>query len=349
MTRCAFLIPGDLGLPTGGYVYDRRVLRLLEAHGVSVSHVALPGGYPDPSPDELARTAEIVAGLAPDCVLLIDGLAYGAMPETLIAGFGRPIVALCHHPLGLEAGLTPERAQALLRSEAAALARAAEVIVTSAETRAIVSTQLGFPAGRITVAEPGVDPAPRARGTGSPVRLLAVGSLVPRKGYGDLIAALAGLVDLEWTLGIAGADDRHPEEARRLRARLAAAPALGARVELLGAVEEARLNHLYDRADVFVMTSRYEGYGMVLAEAMARGLAIVTSLSGAAAAQAPATAALKYPPGDVAALAAALRRVIESSGLRAEMARASWAFGQQLPRWDATAGTIASVLRRTAA
>ena len=102
-----FAIPGDITLPTGGYAYDREVLARLPAAGVDVAHLALPGGYPEPSSEDLARTAEQIAATPPGAVLLIDGLAYGAMPAELIARFDRPIVALVHHPLCLEAGVAP--------------------------------------------------------------------------------------------------------------------------------------------------------------------------------------------------------------------------------------------------
>ncbi|MDX2158159.1 MAG: glycosyltransferase family 4 protein [Hyphomicrobiaceae bacterium] len=348
MPDCAFLVPGDLALPTGGYTYDRRLLALLGSSGIDVAHIELPASFPSPMPADLARTAEIVANLNNASVLFIDGLAYGAMPVDLLRSFSKPIVALCHHPLGYEAGLAPERAAALIASEKAALAYADAVIVTSGETRASLVGDFDVPAARITVAEPGVDPAPRARGTGSPVQLLAVGSVVPRKAYGHLLSALEGLAQFDWSLAIVGADDRHPDEPRRLR-QIIDDRSLAGRVTLAGAVDEVGLNRHYDAADVFVMTSLYEGYGMVLAEAMARGLPIVTSECGAAAARAPQTAALKSAPGDVLALRAALRRVIEDADLRQDMARASWVAGQQLPRWEETARTVAAVLRRIGA
>jgi glycosyltransferase involved in cell wall biosynthesis len=348
MTPCAFLIPGDLALPTGGYAYDRRLLAMLGSHGVDVGHVELPGGFPAPSPQELERTAELARTLPAKAVLLIDGLAYGAMPVELIdtlRGPGRRIVALCHHPLGYEAGLAPERSKELHASETAALAKADAVVVTSGETMDRLVKEFGVPSGRITVAEPGVEPAPRSRGTGKPVRLLAVGTLVPRKGYGDLVDGLSRIKDLDWEMTIAGADDRHPQEAQRIR-RLVAAAGLTDRVEIPGAVGDDRLHRLFDAADLFVMTSLYEGYGMALAEAMARGLPIVTTRCGAAAALVPDEAASKIAPGDSVALGAALRAMIGDDRLRGQKARASWLAGQQLPRWEDTARIVAEVIRR---
>jgi len=205
----------------------------------------------------------------------------------------------------------------------------------------------GVPAGRITVALPGTDPAPRAHGTGSPLQLLAVGSIVPRKGYDVLVRALDSLRDRDWRLAIAGADDRSPATALALRAQVATC-GLAERVAIKGAISDRNLNQLYSSADIFVMPSLFEGYGMVLAEAMSRGLPIVCTTGGAASETAPDEAALKVAPGDDIALAEALSRVMDDERLRLSMAKASWVAGLSLPRWDDTARVIASVIRKVA-
>lgn len=348
MANVEFLIPGDLDLPTGGYTYDRRLLALLPAHGVTARHIALPGSYPSPTERDLAETARLIDGLPTDAVLLIDGLALGAMPAWLVSSLARPLVALCHHPLCLEAGLSEARKAELKASECEALARAAAVIVTSPHTRALLVRDFGVPANRITVALPGTDPAPRAEGTGKPLRLLAVGSIVPRKGYDVLVRALDRLKEHDWQLVIAGADDRSPETTTALRA-LVAAHSLDDRITIAGAVPDAQLSQLYSDADVFVMPSLFEGYGMVLAEAMSRGLPIVCTTGGAAAETAPDTAAIKVAPGDHIELANALDRVMRDAPLRQSMAKASWVAGLSLPRWEDTTRTIAGVLKKVAA
>jgi len=131
LTETIFAIPGDLASPTGGYAYDRRVLAHLPAFGLPVRHVALPASYPSPSPGDLEITRKVLASTPPDATLLIDGLAYGAMPEHVIRGLGHRIVALVHHPLCLESGLSDARRDELAALERQALAAAAHVIVTS--------------------------------------------------------------------------------------------------------------------------------------------------------------------------------------------------------------------------
>ncbi len=153
-----------------------------------------------------------------------------------------------------------------------------------------------------------------------------------RKGYDILIEALAPLAGGNWHLTIAGASDRDVETATRLRKAIMAT-GLRAQVTLAGAVTEAELARLYARADVFVMSSRYEGYGMALAEAMARGLAMVTTTGGAAAETVPDGAAIKVPPEDTKALSDGIAQVLADASFRRRLADASWAAGQVLPSW----------------
>ncbi len=343
MPDVAFAIPGDLLTPTGGYAYDRRVLSLLPSYGINAGHIVLPGSFPSPSPADLTETERLLAATPPKAKLLIDGLAYGAMPADLVARLGRRIIALVHHPLALEAGLTDARKAELHASERAALAQARHVIVTSRSTADSLVADYAVPAARITVAEPGTEPAPRATGTGTPMQLLAVGAVVPRKAYDVLVAALAPLADLDWRLIITGVLDRSPETVAALRGAIAASP-VGDRIQLTGAVVPATLERYYASADVFVSPSLYEGYGMVLAEAMARGLPIVCTTGGAAAETVPDGAALKVAPGDAAALSQALRQVLTAKKLRRAMADASWDAGRQLPTWSETARRIAAAI-----
>lgn len=346
MIAARFLVPGDLATPTGGYAYARRLLADLADHDVDVTAVALPGSFPHPTPGDLAATATAFASTPQDAVLLVDGLAYGALPPEIVASAGScPIVALVHHPLGLEAGLGADEALRLMASERAALALASRVVVTSRFTRSLLVAEFGVPAGRISVAEPGTDPAPRAAGSGSrQVSLLAVGAVTPRKGFDLLVQALATLADLDWHLTIAGACDRSPDHAAALRRAIAAA-GLYERVTLAGTVSPSRLAHLYDHADILVSPSLFEGYGMALAEALAHGLPVVATTGGAAAETLPDAAGIKVPPGDTSALATALRPLIGDPERRRAAADAAWAAGRTLPRWNETAAIVAAALK----
>lgn len=347
MSGIAFAIPGDLELPTGGYGYDRRLLAEWRETGVAARHLALPGSFPNPTAGDLDETSRLLLSQASDSILLIDGLAFGAFRENIAASLAGRVVALVHHPLSLETGTAPERARELRASETAALAHAAAIVVTSPATKRLLVADFGVSDARITVAVPGVDAAPRAQGgpRGGGPNLLAVGSLVPRKGYDVLVSALTGVVDRNWSLTIIGAQDRAPRTTHALKAQIAAA-GLQDRITLAGAVDDATLARAYDTADLFVMPSLFEGYGMVLTEALARGLPVLCTTGGAAADTAPDAAALKVAPGDVEALAKALAGLIDAPARRAAMADAAWAASAALPRWRETAAIVAEVCRK---
>jgi len=236
----------------------------------------------------------------------------------------------------------------LLASERAALAAVQGVVVTSPSTARMVASDYPVPAERITIAKPGSDPAPLAHGSrDGVVQLLSVGAIVPRKGFDVLIAALATLIDLPWRLTIAGDRTRDPTASARLDADIAI-HALGNRIAAPGAVSSQRLATLYAEADVFVLASRFEGYGMAYAEAVAHGLPVIGTVAGAIPDTVPPDTGLLVTPGDVTALAEALRRVIGDDSLRRRLAGAARAAAPQLPTWRQSAEIFAHALEALA-
>lgn len=342
--RLVLAFPGDLATRTGGYLYDRRVALELEARGWRVNRLSLPAGFPFPSPADLAVTREQLERSAAASTVLVDGLALGAMPALAAEVASRlDLFALVHHPLCLETGLAKAQAAALEQSERAALAKVLGTIVTSRRTAATLVTLLGVPEERITVAVPGTDPAPLAMGSTDAVcRMLCVGTVSPRKGQELLVQALAE-VRGDWQLVIVGSLERAPPTAKRLHSVIVAA-GLGDRVRLRGELGEADLAAAYAVADLFVSASLYEGYGIGLAEALARGLPIVAAAGGAVADTVPASAGLLVPPGNVSALRSALRRCIEDPALRARLRHGAIEARTGLPTWAATAARVEAAL-----
>lgn len=327
-------IPGDPETPTGGYVYDRRVI---EASAGALAPLALPGGFPFPDPAALeAAIAAIATSTQP---VIVDGLAYGAFPTGLIESLPRRPLALCHHPLGMETGLDPDLAKRWIKAERAALARAAHVIVTSAATKRLLVAEFGLNAAGVTVASPGLDPAPPATGGAGPPMILTVASLTPRKDHATLVAALARLAaarpELDWRAVFAGPLDRAPATAAAIRDAIRDA-GLRDRIEIIGAVNPAALDALYGRASIMALPSRYEGYGMVFAEAMMRALPVVACKIGAEGASGPPSAMRLVPVGDAPALAAALEWFLENPARRQNAGRRARAHALTLPGWAET-------------
>lgn len=345
----AFAVPGDLATPTGGYAYDRRMMAELGDLGWRIDLLDLGEGFPWPSQAARETAWTRLLAIPTGRAVVVDGLALGVLPEAASQLSGHnPLLALVHHPLALEAGLSIEQADALRASERAALAAVQGVVVTSAATARLVAADYGVSAGRISVARPGSDPAPLAQGSQDGiVRLLSVGAVVPRKGFDVLIAALATLPDLPWQLTIAGDRTRDRHAAARLDADIAR-HALENRVAALGAVSPQRLAALYTGADVFVLASHFEGYGMAYADAIAHGLPVIGTSGGAIPDTVPPEAGLLVAPGDIPALAHALRRVIGDAALRRHLAGAARAAAPQLPTWRQSAEIFARALERLA-
>ena len=344
MIAAAFAVPGDIKLATGGYAYARAILARMPDCQIRLQHVPLEGSFPHPTRSHLDDCAQALQALTPALPTIVDGLAFGTFPSAVMERINHlRLIALVHHPLSLERGLSRQRRDELFRTERDALAQAAAVITTSDYTARELVDDFGVGATKITVAEPGTSPAARAIGTGAPVQILSVGSLVPRKGYPVLINALAPLRALAWHLTIVGAP-RDQQEAAKIEA-LIGRHGLTAKITLAGEVSLADLNALYQRADLFVMASHHEGYGMVLGEAMARGLAIVTTRAGAASETVPDQVAIKVMPGDADALTGAISTMLVDEPQRRALADASWTCGQALPDWQETAARIGEVIR----
>jgi glycosyltransferase involved in cell wall biosynthesis len=340
--RLAFAVPGDLSTPTGGYAYDRRIIAELGNLGWQVDIVDLGQGFPFPSDATRTMAHERLRAIPADRLVVVDGLALGVLPESARAL--HRLLALVHHPLAVESGISAEQAASLRVSEQAALSAARHVVVTSAATAQQLSSHYAVPAERITVVRPGSDPVPPARRRAdNTVRLLAVGAVVPRKGYDVLIAALETLPDLQWSLTIAGDCTRSPKAAAQLKADIER-HGLGRRVAVLGAVSAQQLGKLFAQADIFALASRFEGYGMAYAEAIAHGVPVVGTNAGATPGTVPANAGLLVAPDDAPAFASALRRLIGNGDERRRFADAARVAAQHLPTWPDSAKLFAHAL-----
>jgi glycosyltransferase involved in cell wall biosynthesis len=347
--RVVFAVPGSLDTPTGGYVYDRRIMAELRQLGWNVDYLNIGDGFP--APDEKTRSAarSLLSAIPVGEPIVLDGLALGVLPD-VAAELARqhPLVALVHHPLALESGLTTERANALRRSERAALAEVREVVVTSPATAKLVVSDYGVPANHITVARPGNDPVlPSAREPNDVPHLLSVGAVVPRKGFDILVSALAALADVPWRLTIVGDLTRDPNQAAKLEV-LISRHGLTDRIETIGTISPSLLAILFGKADLFVLASRFEGYGMAYAEALSHGLPVVGTTAGAIPDTIPKGAGLLVPPDEPAALAAALRSVIVDADRRRLLSEAALVAARTLPTWQQSASIFAATLDRLA-
>jgi glycosyltransferase involved in cell wall biosynthesis len=349
VTEVHFIVPEGIdepARPSGGNTYDRKVCLGLAELGWAVHEHAVPGDWPRPGEAGHAGLARAVREIPDGAVVLLDGLIASTAPETLVPQ-GRRLrqVVLVHMPLGHRP--PDDEAGAVRAREREVLAAAAAVVTTSAWSRRRLGELYALPADRVHVAEPGVDAARLAPGSAAGDALLCVAALTPDKGHDLLLDGLAKASDLSWHCACVGSVARDPAFAAGVRRR--AQNSLGDRVRFPGPRTGEELDRAYAAADLLVLASHAETYGMVVTEALARGLPVLaTEVGGVTEAlghgEDGARPGLLVPPGNPAALGAALRRWLGDAGLRARLRRAARERRASLPRWPATTAVLAGVL-----
>lgn len=343
-----FCVPGDIQTRTGGYGYDRQIVTGLRELGWKVNVRQLDASFPFPTATALQAARAELSALPDGSLVLLDGLAFGAMPGIAESQAQRlKLVALVHHPLALESGLEEHHRLALYHGERRALAAARAVIVTSRAT-ALGLADYAVPSGKITVVEPGTAAAPVAPGSRSEcLHLLCIASLSTRKGHDVLFAALLDLLDHDWRLTLVGGEPPGSRIMSRMRAQLESY-GFADRVTFLGVGDDEVVATEYARADVFVLPTRYEGYGMVVAEALARGLPVIGTRTGAIPELVGEDAGLVVPPSDIQALFQALQRLFTEPGLLPRLRTGALAARKRLPRWSDSCAWLSALLQEVA-
>lgn len=346
----AVLVPGDPGQLTGGYGYVREVVNGLQRLGQPVRLEGLAGHFPDGDQQACQSLEAALSALPNDATVIIDCLALGGCPEAAERhGHRLNLVALVHHPLADETGLTEEDQRHLFDTERRALAAVRRVITTSKTTAAGLSRYHVAP-DRIVTVPPGVHrPAETpARLAGAPdgLRILCLAHLSPRKAQHNLVEALAQLPVSGWHCELAGSTERDPVYAARVRQQIEAL-GLGDRIQLTGELSGPALAQSFQRASLFVLPSLYEGYGMVIDEALAHGLPVISSDGGALAVTADRPGCLTYPAGDVATLAGLLEERLRIPEMLAHQRDAALDSACQLRSWPQAADEFRQAVEQT--
>ncbi|WP_242906516.1 glycosyltransferase family 4 protein [Actinomadura terrae] len=344
--RAVIVVPGDVDAPSGGNVYDRR---LRDGLGPAAVELRVPGTWPRPDAASRQGLARGLAALPDGTAVLLDGLVACGVPEVVVPHADRlRLAVLVHLPLADETGLPAHVAADLDTRENAVLRAARAVMATSPWARRRLIDHHGLEPWRVHAVPPGTDPAPLASGGDGASRLLCVASLTPRKGHDLLVEALAAVAHLPWTCAFVGPLDQDPGHVARLR-RAIGRHGLGDRVHLEGPLTGADLDAAYAGADLAVLPSRAETYGMVVTEALARGVPVLATAVDAL----PETLGhdpeggvpgLLVPPDDPDALAAALRRWLVEPALRSRLRASARLRRGALPGWDETSRAMAAVL-----
>ncbi len=342
------VVPGGIDDParvSGGNRYDRAVCDHLRAAGWAVAEIVVDGTWPRPDDRALAALAGALDALPRGSAVLVDGLVASAASAVLVPRSGRlRLVVLVHMLFG---GGVPDGSAVPEREESAVLAAARAVVTTSDWTRCRLLDRYRLPAARVHVARPGSDRAPVARPSPDGGRLLCVGTVSPLKGQDVLVAALSRLAALSWRCTLVGPLDRDPRFVAALQDR-AAAPGLAGRIRILGTRTGDALRHEYADADLLVVPSRAETYGMVVTEALAVGLPLAATAVGgipeAVGRTGSGVPALLVPPDSPAALASALAGWLTDADLRSRLRGAALARRETLADWARTGESVRRVL-----
>jgi glycosyltransferase involved in cell wall biosynthesis len=343
VSRLVMVVPADLDRPTGGNRYDRALAGALGELGVEVEQRPAPGRWPVATPADRDRLAGLLQAAAP---VLVDGLLACGAPEAVAGAVaaGARVYVLVHLPLALDSGLSAGAGAELDELERQALQAATGVLATSLWTAAELRDRHAI--SPVAVAEPGTDLAPAATGS-SPPRLLHLAAVTPLKDQLGVVEALALIQDRPWTADLTGSLDVDPGYTERVRTAIDR-HRLGDRVRLTGPLTGAALGSRWAAADLLLLPSHTETWGMAVTEALAHGIpAIVGRGTGAehALGRAPdgTVPGAAVPPGDPVALAAALRDLLGPG--REQAITAARARSHGLRRWRDTAQDVLAVVR----
>jgi len=341
-----FVVPGRIETRTGGYIYDRRIVEGLRDRGRRVDVCELDAAFPFPPQASLDRAAKALSGVRDGAIVVVDGLALGAMPDQIEREASRlRIVALVHLPLAAEMGIDRETAGRREGAERRALHAAALVVVTGRATLSMIAPY-ELSRDRVVVVEPGTDRAPLATGSGGmPLQLLSVATIGPGKGHEILARALAEVPHRHWRLTCVGSVTRHPATVDRVRSTIRG-HGLEHLIALAGELDGQALDDCYRRADLFVLATLQETYCMAVAEALAHGLPVVSTTTGAIPDLVGDGAGLLVPPGDVTALTVAIARALDDAPLRMRLVEGARCARDRLPSWELACEKMNAALAR---
>ncbi|WP_166259557.1 glycosyltransferase [Marinobacter salicampi] len=345
------LVPGDPGQRTGGYAYVREVASSLRSLGQAIELKGLPGRFPEGDEEAVQAMEQALAALPDGAIVVLDGLAMGGLPAPLENHSSRlSMIALVHHALADESGLDAASREHYFRTERRALGCVQGVITTSAHTAEGLG-RFGVTAP-VCVVEPGVayagtEPPEPAPAKPEVVRILCVATLSARKAQHQLVAALGQLRGQSWHCTLAGSTTRQADYAEALRSQIEKL-GLSHQFTLTGELGEADMQQVWQQADLFVLPSLHEGYGMVIDEALAHGLPIIASDGGALAQTARRPGILQYQAGDIAQLQSALEKVLASPHTLSQLQQQALESRATLRSWITAGQEFRSAVRACA-
>ncbi|MGM7776813.1 glycosyltransferase family 4 protein [Arthrobacter sp. KNU-44] len=330
MVKIRMILPANVRHRSGGNIYNARLAEALQGLGAEVSVCKLDGGWPSGSAADRRSFAAALAGEG-QAIYIVDGLIASGAPteiETATAA-GRRVWVLLHMPPSGEDLL-----------ETRALCAATGLLCTGSRT-AEAARSLGL--GNVHLAIPGVDRPTRTgpRSAAAAPHFIMVGALLPNKDQILFVDALARIKELAWTAALVGSTKADPSYAAAVQERILR-NGLEKRVETTDELSGPALEEQWNRADLSMLISHSESFGMVVQESLAYGIPVVVR-KGTGAVEAlgahGAGEAIDLSAG-IGSLEKFLRRWLGDPALRVRWQSAAEAASSVLPRWEDTAREV---------
>ena len=267
-----FVYPGDINAKTGGYIYEKNILEYAKLKNINIRTIALSENYPFPTNKDIKHFLNILDQINPDSKIIIDGLALEGMYSIFKKILTYNVIALIHHPLYLE--FKGQRSKKFLRLEKENFKKINKYIVTSKNTKNLLINKFKIKNNKISVVEPGIERLEKYNlKNNKKVHFLTCGSIINRKNYLFLLKVLKPLDS--YTLDIVGDTTRDIDYYQNLK-KYITKNSMSKKIIFHGTISDKKLAKLYSKTDCYISVSKYEGFGMSLANALIIKKPIIT-------------------------------------------------------------------------
>ena len=267
-----FVYPGNINAKTGGYIYEKNILEYAKIRDIDIRPIALSENYPFPSNNDIKYFLKILDKIDPDSKIIIDGLALEGMYSIFKKILTYNVIALIHHPLYLE--FKGQRSKKFLRLEKENFKKINKFIVTSKNTKNLLINEFKVLNNKISVVEPGIERLVKYNfKNNSKIHFLTCGSIINRKNYLFLLKVLKPLD--HFILEIVGDTTRDIGYYKKLK-KFISKNSMNRKIIFHGTISDTKLAKLYSKTDCYISVSKYEGFGMSLANALVSSLPIIS-------------------------------------------------------------------------
>ena len=270
--KFTFFYPGNINQKTGGYIYENNILKFSKTNKYPINFIELSSNFPNPNIQDIENLHKITNNIKSDNILIFDGLVLEGLHKSINILDHFKIIALIHHPLYLE--FNGKKSEEFFKRAIKIYKKIDYFIVTSHNTKKLLSKTFKIKSSKISIVEPGIEKFKKYKKIpSSKVKLLTCGSIIERKKYDYLINEIKNIDNIQ--LNIVGDVSRENKYANKIK-NIINNNNLENKVILHGKISQVKLEKIYSNCDFYISTSKYEGFGMSLANAVLSKLPIIS-------------------------------------------------------------------------